>query len=58
MELSEHITVNRQLAESVCQRLSDEINKLGFAELKLKIIHVTMRPVLCSSKTLTREITI
>jgi len=30
MELSEHITVNRHLAESVCQRLSEEITKLGF----------------------------
>jgi hypothetical protein len=36
MELSEHITFNRELAESVCQRLSDEINKLGFAASEIK----------------------
>jgi hypothetical protein len=36
MELSEHITVNRQLAESVCRRLSEEINKLGFAVAEIK----------------------
>ena len=36
MELSEHITVNRQLAESVCQRLGEEINKLGFAVAEIK----------------------
>ena len=36
MELSEHITVNRHLAESVCQRLIEEINKLGFAEAEIK----------------------
>ena len=36
MELSEHITVNRHLAESVCQRLSEEINKLGFDEAEIK----------------------
>ena len=36
MDLSEHITLNRQLAESVCQRLSEEINKLGFAEAEIK----------------------
>jgi hypothetical protein len=36
MELSEHITLNRQLAESVCQRLSEEINKLGFADAEIK----------------------
>jgi len=31
MELAEHITINRPLAECVCQRLCEEINKLGFA---------------------------
>jgi hypothetical protein len=31
MNLSEHIAINRQLAESVCQRLTGEINELGFA---------------------------
>lgn len=36
MDLSEHITTNRQLAESICQRLSDEINKLGFAVAEIK----------------------
>jgi hypothetical protein len=36
MELSEHITLNRQLAESVCQRLSQEINKLGFEAAEIK----------------------
>ena len=36
MEISEHITLNRQLAESVCQRLSYEINKLGFAEAEIQ----------------------
>ena len=36
MELSEHITINRHLAESVCERLSEEINKLGFAAAEIK----------------------
>ena len=31
MDLSEHITSNRYLAECVCQRLNEEILKLGFA---------------------------
>ncbi|HEY8094710.1 MAG TPA: hypothetical protein VIE65_01255 [Methylobacter sp.] len=31
MDLSEHIAVNRQLAECVCRRLREEINDLGFA---------------------------
>ncbi|MDD2723302.1 MAG: hypothetical protein PHH59_04660 [Methylovulum sp.] len=31
MDLAEHIIVNRPLAECVCQRLCEEINKLGFA---------------------------
>ena len=36
MELAEHIILKRQLAESVCQRLIEEINKLGFAETEIK----------------------
>ncbi|MGZ5059427.1 MAG: hypothetical protein ACXWE3_13165 [Methylobacter sp.] len=32
MNLSEHIAINRQLAESVCRRLVEEINELGFTE--------------------------
>lgn len=36
MELSEHIALNRQLAESVCQRLREEINKLNFAVAEIK----------------------
>jgi len=36
MELSEHIALNRQLAESICQRLSEEINILGFAEAEIE----------------------
>ena len=36
MDLSEHITLNRHLAESVCQRLTEEINKLGFAAAEIK----------------------
>ena len=36
MELSEHISLNRQLAESVCQRLDQEINKLGFDAAEIK----------------------
>lgn len=36
MELSEHVVINRPLAESVCQRLGEEINKLGFAESEIK----------------------
>ncbi|MDO9424154.1 MAG: hypothetical protein Q7T40_08195 [Methylobacter sp.] len=31
MNLSEHIAINRQLAECVCQRLTEEINELGFS---------------------------
>ncbi|MDD5273671.1 MAG: hypothetical protein PHU14_13240 [Methylovulum sp.] len=31
MDLAEHITANRPLAEAICLRLSEEINKLGFA---------------------------
>lgn len=36
MDLSEHITLNRHLAECICQRLSEEINKLGFAATEIK----------------------
>ena len=36
MELSEHIIINRPLAECVCQRLSEEINKLGFSAIDIK----------------------
>jgi len=36
MDLSEHITFNRPLAETVCQRLTDEIGKLGFAADEVK----------------------
>jgi hypothetical protein len=36
MDLSEHIALNRQLAEIVCLRLSEEINKLGFAVEEIK----------------------
>ena len=36
MEISEHITLNRQLAESVCKRLGQEINKLGFDAAEIK----------------------
>lgn len=31
MDLTGHIAVNQTLAESICQRLSDEINKIGFS---------------------------
>jgi len=31
MELSEYITLHRHCAEAICQRLIEEINKLGFA---------------------------
>lgn len=31
MELSEHIESRRPLAETICKRLGEEINKLGFA---------------------------
>ncbi|MDD1643037.1 MAG: hypothetical protein LUQ29_07210 [Methylococcaceae bacterium] len=36
MDLSENIALNRHLAECVCQRLSEEINKLGFAVAEIK----------------------
>lgn len=31
MDLNDHVNTNRSLAENVCQRLCEEINKLGFA---------------------------
>ncbi len=36
MDLSEHITLNRQLAESICQRLTEEINGLGFSSAEIQ----------------------
>ena len=36
MDLSEHIAINRQLAECVCQRLTEEINELGFAVTEIQ----------------------
>jgi hypothetical protein len=36
MDLSEHIAINRQLAESACQRLTEEINKLGIAVAEIQ----------------------
>ncbi|MGZ8191262.1 MAG: hypothetical protein ACXWTS_08540 [Methylococcaceae bacterium] len=36
MELSEHITANRALAEGICQRMSQEINMLGFTEAEIQ----------------------
>ncbi len=36
MDLSEHITLNRDLAESVCHRLTEEINGLGFAAAEIQ----------------------
>lgn len=36
MDLSEHITKNRHLAECICLRLSEEINKLGFAAAEIQ----------------------
>ncbi|MCX7099642.1 MAG: hypothetical protein NTV43_17245 [Methylococcales bacterium] len=36
MDLSEHISANRPLAETICQRLAEEINKLGFAAADIK----------------------
>ncbi len=36
MDLSEHIAKNRPLAESVCLRLTEEIDKLGFAEKEIQ----------------------
>ncbi len=36
MELTKQVTNNRALAKSICQRLRDEINKLGFASVEIK----------------------
>ena len=36
MDLSEHIALNRHLAECICQRLSEEINELGFAAAEIQ----------------------
>ncbi len=36
MELSEHIELNRSFAEAICEKLSAEIFKLGFAESEIK----------------------
>ncbi len=36
MDLSEHIALNRHLAECVCQRLTEEINELGFAAAEIQ----------------------
>ena len=36
MDLSEHIAVNRQLAEEACLRLIGEINKLGFSAAEIQ----------------------
>lgn len=36
MNLSEHIAINRQLAEYVCQRLTEEIDELGFTEADIQ----------------------
>jgi hypothetical protein len=36
MDLSEHISQNRPLAENICRRMSEEINKLGFALSEIK----------------------
>ena len=36
MELSEQIAFNRHLAESVCQRLTEEIRDLGFAKADIQ----------------------
>ncbi len=36
MDLSEHVKRNRYLGECVCQRLNEEIIKLGFAATEIK----------------------
>jgi hypothetical protein len=36
MELSEYIAIHRPLAEAICKRLGEEINKLGFAAAQIK----------------------
>ncbi|TAN66554.1 MAG: hypothetical protein EPN17_13600 [Methylobacter sp.] len=36
MDLSEHISLNRHLAECICQRLTEEIDELGFAAAEIQ----------------------
>lgn len=36
MDLSEHIAMNRQLAECICQRLIAEIDDLGFTSAEIQ----------------------
>lgn len=36
MDLSEQIKTNRHLGTSICQRLSEEINELGFSETEIQ----------------------
>jgi hypothetical protein len=36
MDLSEHIKTNRNLGTSICQRLTEEINELGFTSAELQ----------------------
>ena len=36
MDLSEHIKSKRDLGVSICQRLNEEINALGFADQEIK----------------------
>jgi len=36
MELSEHIETNRNLAECICRRLREEIDKLGFEAKEIR----------------------
>lgn len=36
MDLSAHISINRPLAESICDRLTEEINELGFTETDIQ----------------------
>jgi len=36
MDLSEYIALNRPLGEDVCQRLTEEINKIGFGSGEIR----------------------
>jgi hypothetical protein len=36
MDLSEHIKTNRDFGTSICQRLTEEINELGFAKADIQ----------------------
>lgn len=36
MDLSAHISINRPLAESICDRLTEEINELGFTKADIQ----------------------